>query len=40
MTGIASGRVFNLDMKKAAKIVREENKRVADIIGISNRKNK
>ena len=34
MTGIASGRVLNLDMKKAAKIVKNENKRVAELIGI------
>ena len=34
MTGIASGRVLNLDMKKAAKIVKSENKRVAELIGI------
>ena len=35
MTGIASGKVINLDMKVAAKISREENKRVADLIGIN-----
>lgn len=34
MTGIASGCVLNLDLKQAANIVKEENKRVADIIGI------
>ena len=34
MTGIASGKVLKLDMKKAAKVVKEENKRVADLIGI------
>jgi len=34
MTGIASGKVLKLDMKQAAKIVKEENKRVADLIGI------
>jgi ribonucleoside-diphosphate reductase alpha chain len=34
MTGIASGRVLDLDMKAAAKIVKEENKRVAEKIGI------
>tara|TARA_R110000824_G_scaffold175566_1_gene354101 strand:- start:9213 stop:11069 length:1857 start_codon:yes stop_codon:yes gene_type:complete len=34
MTGIASGKVLNLDMKAAAKIVREENKSVAAAIGI------
>tara|TARA_R110000824_G_scaffold301215_2_gene489231 strand:- start:1043 stop:2899 length:1857 start_codon:yes stop_codon:yes gene_type:complete len=35
MTGIASGRVLKLDTKAAAKVVREENKRVADLIGIN-----
>jgi len=34
MTGIASGRVLELDMGKAAKIVKEENARVAKLIGI------
>jgi len=34
MTGIASGRVLNLDMKTAASVVRKENKRVANLIGI------
>ena len=34
MTGIASGRVLDLSMKEAANVVKEENKRVADIIGI------
>ena len=34
MTGIASGRVLLLDMKSAANVVKEENKRVADLIGI------
>jgi ribonucleoside-diphosphate reductase alpha chain len=34
MTGIASGKVIGLDMKKAARIVKAENKRVAEIIGI------
>lgn len=34
MTGIASGHVEGLDMNKASKIVREENKRVAELIGI------
>ena len=34
MTGIASGNVLELDMKKAAKVVKEENKRVAALIGI------
>jgi ribonucleoside-diphosphate reductase alpha chain len=34
MTGIASGKVLKLDMKQTAKAVKEENKRVADLIGI------
>ena len=34
MTGIASGKVLKLDMKKGAKAVKNENKRVADLIGI------
>ena len=34
MTGIASGKVLNLDMKKAAKAVRQENKRVASLIDV------
>jgi ribonucleoside-triphosphate reductase len=34
MTGIASGRVYDLDMTQAAKVVREENERVAELIGI------
>ena len=35
MTGIASGPVLELDMTAAAKVVREENKRVAAIIGVN-----
>ena len=35
MTGIASGGVLSLDMKAAAKAVKEENKRVAEMIGIN-----
>lgn len=35
MTGIASGKVLELDMKKAAKVVMKENERVANIIGIN-----
>jgi len=35
MTGIGSGAVLGLNMKAAAKIVKEENKRVADLIGIN-----
>ena len=34
MTGIASGAVLRLDMKEAAKCVKEENARVADLLGI------
>jgi ribonucleoside-diphosphate reductase alpha chain len=34
MTGIASGAVLSLDMKEAAKIVKEENERVAKLLGI------
>ena len=34
MTGIASGKVEDLDMKKAARIVKLENKRVSELIGI------
>ena len=34
MTGIASGRVLALDMASAANVVKEENARVAEIIGI------
>lgn len=35
MTGIASGAVLNLDLKQAAKIAKEENIRVSEIIGIN-----
>lgn len=35
MTGIASGKVLNLDMKAAAKVVKEENARVAKLLGIN-----
>ena len=34
MTGIASGKVLELDMKKASQVVKKENKRVAQLIGI------
>jgi len=34
MTGIASDKVLNLDMNRAAKIVNKENERVAKLIGI------
>jgi len=34
MTGIASGRVLDLSMKEAANVVKDENKRVAGLIGI------
>ena len=36
MTGIGSGKVLELNMKEAAKIVKEENARIADIIGINH----
>ena len=35
MTGIASGTVLNLNMKEAADVVKKENERVAEIIGIN-----
>lgn len=35
MTGIASGAVLNLDLTKAAEVVKEENERIANIIGIN-----
>jgi ribonucleoside-diphosphate reductase alpha chain len=35
MTGIGSGVVLGYDMKEAAKVVKEENSRVAEIIGIN-----
>ena len=35
MTGIGSGTVLGYDMKESAKLVKEENQRVADIIGIN-----
>ena len=35
MTGIGSGAVLNYDMKSAAKIVKEENERVANLLGIN-----
>ena len=35
MTGIASGRVLELNMKESAKLVKEENERVAELIGIN-----
>jgi ribonucleoside-diphosphate reductase alpha chain len=35
MTGIASGAVFKLNMKEAAKIACEENERIAKILGIN-----
>ena len=34
MTGIASGKVLDLDMKAAALVVKKENRRVAEMIGI------
>ena len=36
MTGIASGKVLNLDMTQAAKVVKEENERVAKILDIKS----
>jgi ribonucleoside-diphosphate reductase alpha chain len=35
MTGIGSGKVLNLDMKAAGRAVKEENKRIAALIGIN-----
>ncbi len=35
MTGIGSGAILKHDMKAAAKVVKEENKRVADLMGIN-----
>ena len=35
MTGIASGAVFNLNMKEAAKVAVEENARMAEVLGIN-----
>ena len=35
MTGVGSNKVLHLDTREAAKIVKEENKRVAKIIGIN-----
>jgi len=35
MTGIASGYVLKMDMKAAAKLVKQENKRVAELLGIN-----
>ena len=35
MTGIGSGRVLNLDMKAAATAIKEENARIANLIGIN-----
>jgi ribonucleoside-triphosphate reductase len=34
MTGIASGKVLDLDMKSASSVVKKENRRVASILGI------
>jgi len=36
MTGIASGKVANLDLQAATNVVIEENKRVAELIGINS----
>ena len=35
MTGIGSGKVLNLDLKKAANIVQEENERISKLVGIN-----
>jgi len=35
MTGIASGRVLEMDMAQAARVVKEENARVAELLGIN-----
>ena len=35
MTGIGSGAVLNLNMKSASKVVKEENKRVAELLNIN-----
>jgi len=35
MTGIASGAVLNLNMKEAADVVKKENERVAELLGIN-----
>ena len=35
MTGIGSGAVLGLDMKSASKVVKQENERVAEILGIN-----
>lgn len=35
MTGIASGAVLNLNMKEAAEVVKKENERVAELLGIN-----
>mgnify|MGYP001315223131 CR=1 FL=1 len=35
MTGVASGAVLDLDMKSAAAVVKKENERVAELIGIN-----
>lgn len=35
MTGVGSGKVLSLDLRKAARVVKEENERVASLIGIN-----
>ena len=35
MTGIASGKVYDLDLKEAAQVVKDENERIANEIGIN-----
>ena len=36
MTGIASNKVMDLDVTEAAEVAKEENKRVADVLGINS----
>jgi len=36
MTGIASGKICDFDLREAAQVVKDENARVADIIGINH----
>lgn len=36
MTGIGSGKILKFNMKEAAKVVKEENTRIAEIIGINS----
>ena len=36
MTGIASNKLDDLDVTEAAKVVKEENKRVAELVGVNS----